>query len=280
MRIHLITSSYDSGHAGARMGRGPDAFLDAGLVNRIEQGGHTVEHRRVEDRSALPTENATAFRLARAVARHVRSALWKRDFPMLLTGNCFSSLGVVAGLGTGRRGLVWLDAHGDMHTPETTTSGFLDGMPVAAIVGHCWERMAGSIEGFAPLGPEDVVCIGAHDMDAGEDVRFREEGGTVLGVEEVRAGLAGPAIAALADRVDDLYLHLDLDVLDVGEGRANPYAVEGGLRRHEVLTLLGGAVDTGAVSAFTMSAYDPACDVDGRVRAIGLEAVAKVLGAA
>ncbi len=277
MRIHLITVGYDSGHAGTRMGRGPDAFLNGGLAAGLERRGHTVELRRVEDHARFPTEVATAFRLTRGVAAQVRAALWRRAFPLVLTGNCFAALGVAAGLGNGRRGLLWLDAHGDLHTPETTTTGFLDGMALASALGHCWAPMAGTIDGFTPLASEDVLLVGAHDIDRGEGDRFLTEGGTILGPNAVRDGRAEEAITKLAPEADRLSVHLDLDVLDVAEGRANGYAAAGGLTRADLLSVLAAAVATGRVTALTLSAYDPAVDVDGSVLAIAMEAVDQVV---
>jgi len=133
--IQLIQVDNDSGRTAARMGRGPEQILGGGAAERLRSVGHQVETIRVESRDAFPLEIATGFELARSLARQVRMATRQRRFPIVLAGNCLASLGVVAGYPPGRTGLVWLDAHADLQTPETTASGFLDGMALATILG-------------------------------------------------------------------------------------------------------------------------------------------------
>src|SRR5262245_38510016 len=114
---------YDSGFRDARMGRGPAALLPA-MPSRCE-----VEE--ITPGGGFLGEVAMAFALAGQLADRVRAALAAERFPVVLSGNCLpAALGTLAGLGPGV-GVAWLDAHGDFHTPETTQSGFVDGMALA-----------------------------------------------------------------------------------------------------------------------------------------------------
>lgn len=131
------------------MGRGPDAaFLAGGLVERLEGAGHSVDVRVVETSNVFPTEVGTAFALNRQIAVHVHDAAARGEFPLILTGNCISSVGGLAGLDAANLGVLWFDAHADFNTPETTTTGFLDGMALAVAGGQCWIRLAASIPTF------------------------------------------------------------------------------------------------------------------------------------
>ena len=104
----------------------------------------------VHSAAAFQAENETAFELMGAIAAEVARATADGELPIVLAGNCTSSVGTVAGLGSARVGVVWFDSHGDFNTPETTTTGFLDGMAVAILTGHCWRQAAGRVaEGWA-----------------------------------------------------------------------------------------------------------------------------------
>src|SRR4051812_22939234 len=98
MKVEIIAVPYDSGHGNRRMGRGPDHLLGSGLADALRAGGHEVEVSRVSSNSDFPTEVGTSFELYRALAGKVRAARQEGRFPLVLSGNCGSSLGTLAGL--------------------------------------------------------------------------------------------------------------------------------------------------------------------------------------
>src|SRR4029077_13931674 len=106
--------------------------------------------------------------LMRGVADEVRAARNAGRFPLVLSGDCLAAGGVIAGVGEGT-GVIWSDAHGDVNAPQTTMSGFLDGMTLATATGRCWMELARSIEGFEPVPENAVVLLGARDLDPGEE---------------------------------------------------------------------------------------------------------------
>jgi len=267
--IELILVPFDSAQRGVRMGAGPEALVAAGLPARLERAGHRVACAPVEPPAgSWRAEIRTAFELAAGVAERVRGARRAGRFPLVLTGNCSAAVGVVAGLGPGAS-VLWCDAHGDFNTPETTTGGFLDGMALAAVTGRCWVAMTAQVPGFAPVPEAAVWLAGARDLDAVERVALdrsavRRVPAATIGpafAREVRSGLGGDA---------PLYLHLDLDVLDPADGRANPYAAPGGVR---AASLVAFCEALGTPTALTVSAYDPTCDGDGRVRDAAFAAI-------
>src|SRR3982751_3052221 len=130
-RVHLIVVPFDSGVGGARMGAGPDALLDAGLVEQLATDGCEVTVARLIPAGAWRAELRTAFELHHLIAQEI-AATPEDTLPLVLGGNCNVAVGAVAGVSTGREpGLIWMDAHGDLNTPETDESGFLDGQGLA-----------------------------------------------------------------------------------------------------------------------------------------------------
>jgi arginase len=276
MYVQLIEVPYDSGHWGTRMGRGPGALVAAGLPEILLAEGHAVERERVQPVARFPTEIATGFAVAGGIARAVRAAAWHSRFPLVLMGNCLGSVGVAAGLPPGETGVVWLDAHADFNTPESSPSGFLDGMALSTLTGQCWAAARENVPGFHPVAPENVVLVGARDLDPGEEPRLSAAGVTRVAPGRVLDDLPA-ALDRVLPRVKHLYLHLDLDVLDPSVGRANGFAAEGGLTVEELHAALDLVRERGALSAAGISAYDPAYDPAGTVRAAALRAAMLLL---
>src|SRR5215208_4203564 len=151
MDVQILQVPYDSAHRDLRMGSGPLHFTRNGLGQLLKGYGHDVYLDSIESDSSFQAEIKTAFELCRLLAQRVRLACTSNRFPMVLSGNCNSCLGTIAGVGAEGLGIIWFDGHGDFNTPETTISGFLDGMGLATAVGLCWKALASSIQGFNPV---------------------------------------------------------------------------------------------------------------------------------
>jgi arginase len=275
MNVRLLSVPYDSGHRAARLGRGPDAFLAGGLPEHLARAGHTVGRTTIELDGGFGAEVGAAFALNRRLASAVRGAAARGETSLVLTGNCVSCVGTLAGVGPEDVGVLWFDAHADFNTPDTSTSGFLDGMAVAIATGECWRAAARTVPHFQAGPVERVVLVGARAFDPGERERFERAGGTVVGPDDVchegESETVRATLAALRERTGRLYVHIDLDVLDPAEGRANPFAEPGGLTRGQVRGILVHAVQQFVVAAAALSAYDPAEDADGRILRAGIE---------
>src|SRR5215210_30309 len=155
MEVQPIVVPYDSGQRDVRMGAGPLQLLAEVVVPLFPRCEPLV----IRAPAAFQSEIATAFRLNRIVAEEVRATIASRKVPLILSGNCNVAIGTTAGLDTSALGVVWLDAHGDFNTPETTTSGFLDGMGLATIAGLCWVNMAASVVGFRAVAGANILHI-------------------------------------------------------------------------------------------------------------------------
>jgi arginase len=263
--LRIIAVPYDTAIRDWRMGAGPDRLLDCGLEDHLRAAGHRVRVERIQLPPDEPTsEISTAFELAARLRDRVRAACSAGELPIVLAGNCGTALGTLAALADAEPGVVWLDAHGDLNTPETTGSGFLDGMALATTTGRCWTRLASTIPGFRPIPDDRVVLIGARDLDGGEMEAIGASAITHLPPSRVDDGLSS-ALDTLRQRTATVYLHIDLDVLDPSVARANLYAAEGGLslaQAEAVVHAVGARFELGAIA---LTAYDPSCDPEGRV---------------
>jgi len=276
MEIRLLLVPYDSGQRNVRMGAGPEHLCAAGLEKHLAAQGHQVDAEVIEPASLdWRAEVQTSFELMRAIANHVRAVRTARRFPLVLSGNCLAAVGVIAGLGPGT-GVIWIDAHGDFNTPQTTTSGFLDGMTLATATGQCWGELARTIEGFRPVPENAVVLLGARDLDPGEASALARSQITRLSVETARTNLT-PILQSLGPTMERFYVHLDLDAIDPSVGRANGYSARGGFLSADLEALLSTVREHLPVEAFTISSYDPSYDVDGAVCATAFQASATLL---
>jgi arginase len=183
---------------------------------------------------------------------------------VILSGNCNASLGTLAGLQNPKLGVLWFDAHGEFHTPDTSRSGFLDGMGLAVATGHCWRRMAESIPGFMRISPKNIILAGARDVDLEEQEQLDGSGVQQLPSTQIHERgirpLLAPALAALGRRVDSLYIHFDLDVLDPAVARWNQWCPGGGLAIEEVQQALEMLAGGPTIAAIGFASHDPALD--------------------
>lgn len=268
--VSIIVVPYDSGNPGLRMGQGPEHLLANGLIEALRSEGHRPSVTTLRHEGEPPAEVSTAFELQGLVSDQVRLALADGEFPMVLSGNCnTAALGALAGFGREGLGIVWFDAHGEFNTPETTTSGFIDGMGLAIAVGHCWRQIAGGVPGFSPVPEENVVIAWVREVDLVEQERLEVSGVAVVGadlIQKDRARALAAPLDRLKARVDRVYVHLDLDVLDAGKvGKANEFASEGGPDTEELEAALGMVGERFEVVACGIASYDPSFDQDGSV---------------
>lgn len=280
MRVELIAVPYDSGRRGERMGAGPEHLLQFGLPARLAQSGHEVRVRVLE----APTESwraeiRTAFDLAGAVADAVRGACATGAFPLVLSGNCGpAGLGAVAGLPTSPA-VFWFDAHGDFNTPETTIGGFLDGMALATLTGRCWAQLTARLPGFRPVPQARVTLIGARDLDPLEAAALETSALRRLNVGELQAALPTVLSARRGDSTE-AYVHLDADVLDPSEGRANSYAAPAGLTLTEVEWAIRAIATALPLRVAALTSLDPASDPGGRASEAALKLAVALVDAA
>ncbi|HEV7843431.1 MAG TPA: arginase family protein [Pyrinomonadaceae bacterium] len=283
MKVQIIQVPYDSGQRNVRMGAGPIHFVQNGVLETLLAQGHDAQVEIIEASSLFRAEIKTAFELCRLLAERVREARAEGRFPLVLSGNCNSSLGTLAGLGPADLGMIWFDAHGDFNTPETRESSFFDGMGMAVATGHCWKKLAATIPGFGPLPDAHVIHVGGRDFDPEEGELLERSGIAVVRAERIRQtsvrAALGPTLESLSSRVRKLYLHIDLDVLDPAATPANEYAarVPGGLTVEQIAEAIQLIGERFTICASGIASYDPKYDEKGQTFAAGVRIIKSLL---
>ncbi len=195
----------------------------------------------------------------------------------LLGGECSFIVGSTAALKTvhkGQPGIVWMDAHGDYNTPETTDSGFIGGMCLAMACG-LGPKLTSELEAVRPLiDPERVVHIGSRNLDPGEDKALESNVKLITAKQVKKDGIgkvARQAAKHLTDSCDWVIAHLDVDVFDPSVMPGVDFPEPGGLTSHDILQVFRELHKTGKLKAIDLTAYNPNLDKDGRGRSLLLE---------
>ncbi len=203
----------------------------------------------------------------RPLAQLVAEASRGGDRPVSIAGDCCTVIGVLAGLRQAgiRPTLVWLDAHGDFNTPETTPSGFIGGMPLAMIVGRGDQSLMRAA-GLTPQPEAEVFLADARNLDPGE--------------AEAVQGSEVHHVTHLADLprqipASPLHVHLDMDVLNPREAPAMLYPTAGGPSLAEACEVMESLAATGRVASVSVTTWSFARDEDGKTA----EACMRLLGA-
>jgi arginase len=261
------------------MGAGPDALAPV-IAETLRAADHETCVELVESTRTFGTEITVSFELMRAIALRVADASRVGELPIVSSGNCGIAVGTLAGLGPARTGVLWLDAHGELNTPDTTRSGFLDGMGLAVATGRAWPALAREIPGFVPLPDEQLVMAGMRDLDVAERELMERSTIRVIPADTLRrAGSAAlrSALDTLRARVSLLYLHIDVDVFDERVAPSNEYGDDQGLSREEVTEILELARQRFTIGAVGIGSYDPAVDADERTPPLIAELVASLV---
>jgi arginase len=272
MRIAVIAVPYDAGRLSEGTGLGPAALLEAGLTRGLRDAGHDVREATVELPLDTPRhELARIVATQRQLAHLVREAIANGELPVVLAGNCSSAVGTLSARPR-ETGVVWFDAHGDLNTLATTTTGMIDGAALSMVTGRECGALLASVPGFSPVPESQVLLIGARDLDPAEDEHLRSSSIRRLGVDTASREVAG-LLRQLGRPVPPVYIHLDLDVLDPAEARANVYAAPGGFSTAALCQALQRISEVAPVYAIAITAYDPAWDEGRRARHAALAAL-------
>jgi arginase len=276
---------------------GPSGLRIAGVRPALEELGHRV--REVGAVVAGGPESIDAGPLSarflpevadvcRATYRLVTEGLESECVPLILGGDHSLSIGSVAAVADHYRrrdqpiGLIWVDAHTDMNTPETSPSGNVHGMPLAVLLGEGPEGLMSISREVPAVSPEHVSVIGARQIDDREKERVRATGVRVFTMNEVDergvAACMSEALARATSGTAGFHLSFDLDAIDpmMAPGVGTP--VQGGLTYREAHLVAEKAWTCGAMLSFEMVELNPVLDDRGRTAALGVELIASAFG--
>lgn len=275
---------------------GPSAIRLTGLSLRIERLGLRLADRgdvRVPIPETTPMGGASAryvseiAEVCRVVARLTEESVASGRTPVCIGGDHSLAAGSVAGVaralrsGGGHLGLVWVDAHADMNTPETSPSGNVHGMPLAACLGRGPSELV-AIGGGASVRPENVVLIGIRNLDERERELVRHSGVRAYTMSEIDRRGMGPvlaeALADLGERVAGIHLSLDLDGLDPEVAPGVGTMVRGGLSYREAHLLCEMTAESARLVSLDLVELNPILDVRNRSAEVGAELILSALG--
>ena len=279
--VKLISVPYDAAHFNERMGAGPRRIVNGGISSVIKLQGYEMSHEEIQLAEKFATEITSTFNILAQIKSQIRSANQNGSFPIVLSGNCCSTVGVVAACSSNDVGVVWFDAHGDCETPETTSSGFLDGMALSLLLNKCWQTLAASFQLNSGLQGKHVILIGARDVSEYEKNFISENGIQHITCEQLktREGSAiGTACASLKQAgIMRIHLHIDCDVVDPNCAVANSYSVAGGLAGEDVVKIIEQFRSMIPVSSLTVASYDPSFDASGKMLRIIYDFIKTIL---
>ena len=291
-QVAIIGAPLDLGQGRRGVDMGPSAIRYAGLEERLTSLGYVVrDHGNVEaavpeatamrDESArfLPEIKETCERVAAKVVEEVETGA----IPLVLGGDHSVALGTLGGLAAARGpgGVLWIDAHSDINTPETSPSGNVHGMPLAAVLALAGDGFASESWPLPAVLARRVVLLGLREADEGERVLLREAGIRVFTMSEIDRIGVERAVREALDRVSGtgfVHVSLDMDVLDpeLAPGVGTP--VRGGLTYREAHLLLELVAESEIVGSLEVVEVNPILDRENTTALTAVELIASALG--
>lgn len=267
--LQLIAVPFDVERQDTVMARGPAGLLAHGFQDRLRSAGWEV-HLQVAETPEGLGKLQTVLGVGRWIAEAVAAATARGRFPLVLSGGCLSSVGVLTGLQ--RSGMdpavVWIDAHGDFNTEETSVSGYWDGMSLASVCGLSLREVREGI-GLRPLGVDRVVHLAGRSFDPLESENVWRLGLAAIPPDQIAGTESLERLAS-----SQLYLHVDVDGLDPGDAPAVGFPEPGGPKLEDVLRCLS-ALPASAAMTFSALGFDRASDEEA---ARTVETCARLVG--
>lgn len=287
----------DLGQSRRGVDMGPSALRVAGLQARLKQLGHQVEdigNIPVKQPEEMPVGEKRAKYMAeiaetcKDLAEIVQKCLEEDFVPLVLGGDHSIAAGAVSGVAAHFRkekkqiGYIWLDAHGDMNTPESSPSGNVHGMPLAAVMGYGAPELV-DLLGFKPkVEPQNIVLVGVRDLDLQERRLVKKSGVRVFtmrdiderGMREVMAD----ALKYATDDTDGISVSLDMDFVDPSDAPGVGTPVRGGVTYREAHLAMEMIADSDAMASMEVVEINPVIDEHNRTALLGVELILSGLG--
>jgi arginase len=296
-KIRIIGVPMDLGASRRGVDMGPSALRVAGLHSRLKQLGRQVEdignvavpqaeeqHYGEKNAKYLSEISATC----KGLAEMVRKTLEDDLLPLVLGGDHSIAVGTVAGAAahfherSKRIGMIWLDAHGDMNTPDSSPSGNIHGMPLAAIMGYGPPALT-ELAGIKPMvEPRNVSLVGIRELDSKERRLVKDSGVHIFTMREIdERGMRDVMAEALRFASDDtagVAVSLDMDFVDPSEAPGVGTPVRGGVTYREAHLALEMLADSRSMVSFELVEINPVIDLHNTTATLGVELVLSGLG--
>jgi len=295
--VRLVGVPMDLGAGRRGVDMGPSAIRIAGVTQQLQNLGYRVEDDGdvgVPAPESRDPGDATArylepiYHVCNRLRLRVRRSLEQGEVPVVLGGDHSIAIGTIAGVAehfrnkNQRIGLIWVDAHADMNTPETSPSGNIHGMPLATVLGMGHPRLV-EMGGFAPkVAAKNVCLIGIRDIDAIERelvVRSGIHAYTMRDVDErgMRAILQ-EAIGFASDGTAGFHVSFDLDGMDPRDVPGTGTPVKGGINWREANLLMEMISDTGRMTSLEVTELNPILDVKNQSGEVAVDLISSAFG--
>jgi len=297
LKIRILGVPLDLGQERRGVDMGPSAVRAAGLNAALKSLGHKVEdggniHVKIAEERHYGDRRAKYLNeiaeTSQEVAHRIYQTLEAGYFPLSLGGDHSIAIGTLAGISKFYRdrnqaiGCLWIDAHGDMNTPESSSSGNVHGMPLAVNLGLGPEALT-DIFGFKPkLDPARSVVVGVRDLDAGERRLAKEWGLNVFTMRDIdehgMRAVMEKALATVTEGTAGFAVSLDMDVVDPDEAPGVGTPIRGGITFREAHLAMEMIADSKKMLAIDLVEINPIIDVLNKTASLGVGLVASALG--
>lgn len=295
-RATVIGVPLDLGASKQGASGGPAAIRRAGVLKALEDLGIAVEDtgdlvvpkaRPITGKPKL-RHGSTILKVCKDLAERTYQAVKDSSVPITLGGDHSLGVGSVSGVSDAYReeskniGLIWVDAHADINTPETSPSGNVHGMPVAHILGM-GDRDFARLRGFHPkVQPRNVCLIGTRDVDKAEAINLRKSGIRVFSMQEIDRFGMGACVEQAIDIANDatagFHLSFDIDAVDPGNAPGTGTLKRGGLTYREAHLLMELAADSERLLGLDLVEVNPLEDVQNSTAVLATELIASAMG--
>lgn len=293
MKIGLIGVPMDLGQVRRGVDMGPTAMRIAGVADRIAALGHQVKdfgNIHVPDRTSATVGDEhvrylrEVLRMCNELADHVDRTVERKMFPLVLGGDQSVSIGTFGGLcrhGT-RRGIIWIDAHADFNTPESTPSGNIHGMALSAILGYGHPALARFRRTVPKALEENTVIVGCRSIDRLEKDLLADSKVTVFTMKEIdKMGMGtviDETIQIAKKGVRDVHVSFDIDVLDPREAPGTGTPVPGGLTYREAHLVMEEICDANIATSAELVEVNPILDTSNRSAELAVQLLESLFG--
>lgn len=300
MNVHIIEMPLDYGGRRHGSDMGPSAIRLAGIRNKIESIGHTVitDSKNIE---IIPQENVDIgpnpkakylepiVKACTELAGVVKQSAENSEFPLVLGGDHSIVLGTLAGLNSAyknkkknRLGVLYVDAHGDFNTDETSPTGNIHGECLAASAGLGLPALVNLFEEGRKVDPRNICYVGVRDLDKEEKRLMHEAGVTVFTISDIdRMGFSEVVKKVklfFKTRCDAVHISFDMDSLDPSIAPGTGVPVPGGMNYREALLLMEEMSSLGLVKSMEIVEVNPILDVRNETAVMAVNLAARLLG--
>lgn len=276
---------------------GPSALRVAGLLSKLKQLNHQVddignipvkqpeEQHYGEKRAKYLNEIAET---CRGLAEMTEKSLAEGFTPLVLGGDHSIAVGSISGVSSHFRkqskrvGLLWLDAHGDMNTPDSSPSGNIHGMPLAALIGYGAPELVDLLGAHPEIEPRNVAMVGIRDLDSRERRLIKESGVHVFTMRDLdergMREVMSEALRFASDDTDGIAVSLDMDFVDPDDAPGVGTPVRGGVTYREAHLAMEMIADSEAMASLEVVEINPVIDLHNQTALLGVEMVCSGLG--